>query len=179
MALTTTPISEKDYVAAQHEPGVEFVNGELREKEMSEYSTSIAVVISALLHNANRSKQCRVYSEMGYRCFGDDPTRFRKPDVSAVRMSRLLGLDRNVGLHDFPPDLAVEIVSPNDIAYDVDLKVNDYINNGFALVWVVYPSSKTIVQYAGKQIKTFQATDELTLPELLPEFKCKVIELFE
>ena len=43
------------------------------------------------------------------------------------------------GFTSIPPDLAVEVVSPNDTVYDLDEKLEDYRAAGIPLVWVVYP----------------------------------------
>ena len=93
-----------------------------------------------------KTRQVEVFdSTLGYQCFPDSPTHFRKPDVSAVRRERLAGLDPDPGLMPIAPDLAVEVVSPKDFAYDVALNVEEYLANGFKLIWVVHPNTKTVV----------------------------------
>ena len=179
METQTKPISFKAYNDALHEPGVEFVDGEIREKDMSIRTSVVAALVSSRLIQANTKRQVSVFSEMGFRCFKDDPMRFRKPDVALVRSSLLAKIDADDGFVPFAPDLAIEVVSPNDLAYEVDKKVGDYRSNGFSLVWLVYPSSKSVVEYTPTSSKTYKTGDELTLPELLPEFRCKVSELFE
>jgi Uma2 family endonuclease len=37
------------------------------------------------------------------------------------------------------PDLAAEVMSPNDLAYEVDRKVKEYLAAGVRLVWVINP----------------------------------------
>ena len=39
------------------------------------------------------------------------------------------------------PDLAVEVISPNDLAVEVLRKLDDYFRAGVRQVWVVYPST--------------------------------------
>ena len=48
-----------------------------------------------------------------------------------------------------PPDLAVEVVSPNDSADELEEKLDDYQKAGVPLVWVVNPSSHTVMVYRG------------------------------
>ena len=180
MITRAKPIDTKAYNDALHEPGVEFVDGEIREKEMSIGNARTTAKLARVLGNAVQRTHVEVLSnEAAYRCFKDDPMRFRKPDLSLVRSSSLTQIDADDGFVPFAPDLAIEVVSPNDLAYEVDRKVADYQTNGFALVWLVYPSSKSVVEYTPTSSKTFKTADELTLPELLPEFRCKVSELFE
>ena len=53
-------------------------------------------------------------SEAGYQCFPHEPGRVRKPDVSFIRYGRLPGGVLPKGWAKIRPDLAVEVVSPND-----------------------------------------------------------------
>ncbi len=48
------------------------------------------------------------------------------------------------GFIEGPPDLAVEVVSPNDTAREVAAKVNDYLKAGTPLVWVIRPAERTV-----------------------------------
>ena len=68
----------------------------------------------------------------------------RKPDVSFVRKERLPEGLTSEGYLYIPPDLAVEVVSPNDLAYQVDHKVDEYLNAGVPLVWVINPESRKV-----------------------------------
>ena len=43
-----------------------------------------------------------------------------------------------------PPDLAVEVVSPNDSADALEEKLDDYQKVGVPLVWVIYPEPRTV-----------------------------------
>lgn len=43
-----------------------------------------------------------------------------------------------------PPDLIVEVVSPNERAGDVETKVGEYLEAGVRLVWVAYPDTKSV-----------------------------------
>jgi putative restriction endonuclease len=64
---------------------------------------------------------------MGLQCFPDDPGKFRKPDVSMVRSERMAGIDPKSGFLQIPPDLAVEVLSPNSLACDIAVTVDDYL----------------------------------------------------
>jgi Uma2 family endonuclease len=65
-------------------------------------------------------------SESGYQCFPHEPGRVCKPDVSFVRHGRFPGGVLLKGWAKVRPDLAVEIVSPNDMANEIDVKLADY-----------------------------------------------------
>src|SRR6478672_3139496 len=138
-----------DLARIQDEAGIEFTNGRIVEKPVSIESSEIELAIGALLRNeASKAGSARVFgSSLGYKCFGDDPTKFRKPDVTVVISERAAGFDPKLGMMPIPPDLAVEVLSPGDLAYDVAAKVQEYLENGFPLIWVVQPNTRTVTIY--------------------------------
>jgi len=67
------------------------------------------------------------------------------------------------GYWDLAPDLAVEVVSPNDTASEVQSKVQMWLKSGVRLMWVVYPDTHSVVVYEPpKEISTFTAADTLS-----------------
>lgn len=78
------------------------------------------------------------------------------------------------------PDLAVEVVSPNDNHQDLMQKLEDYFSAGIPLVWVVEPElrSVTIYEQGGETIRRLREADELTGGDVLPGFRCVVGQLF-
>ena len=78
------------------------------------------------------------------------------------------------------PNLAVEVVSPNDLVYEIDEKVEEYLEAGVELVWVVNPVTRTVrVHRADRPGVTLREMDELTGDDLLPGFRCRVSDLFQ
>lgn len=161
--------------------GYELVAGRLVEKNVGAFACWVAGQILYLVRvfGQDRGIGWAIASEAGYQCFPDDPRKVRKPDVSFIRRGRLPGERIPDGHIDLAPDLAVEVVSPNDTAYEVETKVEEYLAAEVLLVWVVYPQSRTIHVYrADGPVERLREEDELTAPELLPELRCKVAELF-
>lgn len=76
------------------------------------------------------------------------------------------------------PDLAVEVVSPNDLAGDVEDKVLDYLRYGVRQVWLLYPSSRTVVIHTPTEIRRLTVNDILEGGDVLPGFSIKVSEIF-
>lgn len=104
----------------------------------------------------------------------------RGPDVAYVSKKRIPdeGLDDAWG--DFPPDLAVEVVSKNDREKQVLEKVGEYLDAGVRLVWVVRPKNKTIAIYRPNgDVDLLRADDTLTGEDVLPGFSCSVFEIFD
>lgn len=83
--------------------------------------------------------------------------------------------------HGYPaiaPDLAVEVLSPDDRPGQVLAKVADWITAGTRLVWVLDPDSRQARVYRadGSQI-LLEATQSLDGEDVLPGFTCRVGEL--
>ncbi len=77
------------------------------------------------------------------------------------------------------PALAVEVVSPNDLAYEIDKNVEEFFAAGTQLVWVINPVIQTVRVYRlnGPGV-ILRAEDELTGEDVLPGFRCRVGDLF-
>jgi Uma2 family endonuclease len=181
MTLQSLPISDEDLHHARDTGGVEFVNGQLVEKPVSKEASRVAAEIIFLLKSHLRgSGGAEVFDcSLGYQCFPEEPSRFRKPDVSVIRQERLAKLDPDLGLMPIHADLAVEVLSPTDFAYDVAAKIDEYLRNGFPLVWVVEPNTRTVVVHrADGSVTKLRDNDEITGESALPDFRCKVAEFF-
>jgi Uma2 family endonuclease len=160
----------------------ELVNGELVERAMSAKSAWIAGRLSAKLSNhCDATGAGFVFpSENGYQCFPDKPRQVRKSDVSVILTERYTLVELNDdGWIRIPPDLAVEVVSPNDESYALDEKIQEYLEAGVKLVWVVHPNVRKVSVHRPDQAGTvLRDSDELTGEGVLPGFTCKIAELF-
>ena len=107
-----------------------------------------------------------------------NPDTVRAPDTGFVRKDRLPL--RLAGKY-FPgaPDLAVEVVSPNDRADEVQDKVQDWLSHGTQLVWVVEPKTRTVTIYRPDgTANVLQATDTLDGEDVLPGFRFPLSRLW-
>lgn len=78
------------------------------------------------------------------------------------------------------PSLAVEIVSPDDLAEITHARIYDFLQAGTPLIWVVWPGSREVTAYMGDEtIREYTMGDELDGGEVLPGFRVRVGELFE
>jgi Uma2 family endonuclease len=160
----------------------ELIDGQLVETDMSLESTWIAGMILRLIYQYLDSHPIgRVFPEgASYQCFPDDPNRVRKPDVSFIRHGRLSANQFQQGHCRVAPDLAVEVVSPNDLHEDLMRKLEDYFAAGVPLVWVVEPDLRCVTVYEapGQTSRRLRETEDLTGGNVLPGFHCRVGELF-
>src|SRR5262249_22122716 len=77
------------------------------------------------------------------------------------------------------PDLAVEVVSPNDLVYEVDAKVQEYLKAGTQRVWVINPEVRSVEVHRPDAPGTIlREQDDLDGEDVLPGFRCRVGDLF-
>ena len=104
--------------------------------------------------------------------------RVMKPDVAFVSASRVPN-DETKGFP-IPPDIAVEVISPTDILWNVSEKALAYLEAGTRLVWVIEPVTQTVTVFRSKtDIKTLTRNDTLTGEDVVEGFSCPVAQLFE
>jgi Uma2 family endonuclease len=107
-----------------------------------------------------------------------NPGSFERPDISFVRRGRLPGDVPPKGWVKIPPDLAVEVLSPNDRVYDLDEKLADYRKVRVPLVWVINPESRTATVYrADGSVRILFEDDELSGEDVIPGFSCPLREI--
>ena len=178
----TSVLSPQELARFESEAGLEFVNGKVVEKPVSIETSAVEATVLRLLGNeASKTGEARVFGPtLGYKCFREEPARFRKPDVSVVRSERTKEISDSEGFMTIPPDLAVEVLSPTDLIYDVMGKVDEYLRNGFPLVWLVHPNIRAVtVHRADGSMRMLHGEDEITGENALPTFRCKVNDFFK
>lgn len=103
----------------------------------------------------------------------------RLPDLAFVSAARVPEEDVPEGKWEIAPDLAVEVISPNDLWDKVNSKVAAYFAAGVREVWLVSLGQRTVSIYnSPTQVRILKEDDELTSEELLPGFRCRVSEIF-
>ncbi len=92
----------------------------------------------------------------------------------------MLGLKRlPKGYFQGSPDLAVEVISPNNTFEELHQKIVEYFENGCRLVWAINPDEKSILVYHKPEPdKLLQITDNLDGEDILPGFTLAVADLF-
>lgn len=102
------------------------------------------------------------------------------PDVSFVRQERVKKWKKSTrGFFPGSPDLAVEVISPNDRRRDIEEKVELYLADQTEEVWLVDPQTRTVeIIPRGQPRRVLKVEDTLEGGKLLPGFKLPVVELF-
>ena len=158
----------------------ELVDGRLVELNMSVISNFVGSNVAGLLKlHCDSPRLAYVIQEQGYTCFPGKRNRMRKPDVSCVLAGRMTAALFQEGFLSIRPDLAVEVVSPNDLVYELEEKLGDYRHAGIPLVWVVSPPTRSVrVFRINGATSDLGPEDELTGEAVLPGFRCRVADLF-
>jgi Uma2 family endonuclease len=117
-----------------------------------------------------------VLLETGYQL---TPETVRIPDVSFVPADRIRELDLDKRIQGAPA-LAIEVVSPTDLAEELTQKVKQYLAAGAKAVWVFYPKTREVQVFrsdGGSVVRHERET--LEDPELLPGFSLDLKAVFE
>jgi Uma2 family endonuclease len=160
----------------------EVVDGRILEKPVGAQEVDIATILVQILGAFARSNRLgRVFSEL---VFLIDPkkNRQRRPDVSFVSDARWPYRRRlpRVAVLEVIPDLAIEVVSPSNSAYEVQEKIQDYFAAGVTEVWIIYPEQRQLQRLTSPtRIEVIQAGEDLEGGPLLPGFRMRLAELFE
>lgn len=181
---TKTSLTVEDYIALEEPACTRY---ELSEGEL------IVTPSASLFHNEIRDEfyvRLRTFvrgrmlglvtSETDLQLSGDV---VRRPDVAFFRTIRLRDTDpRRVPLP-LAPDLVVEVVSENDRADDLNLKVSQYLAAGALAVWLFYPKTRLGYRYLpGKlepEVSNAEAGHSFEEPGLLPGFSATLTEILE
>jgi Uma2 family endonuclease len=106
----------------------------------------------------------------------------RRPDVAFVAYDRL---GAAVSLRDDPspwgavPNLAVEVISPTNLAEEMEDRILEYLAAGVQLVWVVYPRHRqTYVYESPTRVRVLAESDELEGGTVLPGYNQSIAALF-
>ena len=184
MASTSLLVSEhEDVLAVQDEPLYEIINGQRVDlPPMSAYATWIASRLHLRLGLYAEDKGLGVsVAEMLFVLDAEHNLR-RRPDVAFVSTARW-PLDRalpETGDWDVVPDLAVEVISPNDVFKDVLAKVREYFHYGVQVVWVIAPEEQQVYVYdAPTHVRILTGQDELTGGEVVSGFRIPLGYLFQ
>jgi Uma2 family endonuclease len=161
----------------------ELIDGQLVEKVISFKSSYVSGRAYAKLNAKIEPVNLGWLAPEGvtYQCFRDDPKRVRKADVSFIELDRLTDDQFNSEGHcTVVPDLAVEVISPNDHSYDVERKAEEWLEAGVRVVWIIHPEIQTVrVLRRDGSDSRLHIGDTLTCEELLPGFTCPVAALFD
>ena len=160
----------------------ELVRGELRMTPPAggPHGTAASNLLAALIPHVKTHNLGRVYPDgVGYRLL-DLPRTVRAPDGSFVRRGRLPPGGIEPGLITFAPDLAIEVLSPSETAWEIEEKLEDYAASGTSMVVIADPVRRTVMLVPRDgPVRHLHEGDTLDLGDVIPGFSMPVADVFE
>lgn len=158
---------------------VELVNGTLVEKPMGAREAYLAFTLIGYLWAYQRTHNIGVFGAP------DALMRLaagmvRLPDIHFTSWANLPADSAHLRpVVDYPPDLAVEILSESDRPGMTAQKLREYFDAGTQVVWVIDQDDQTATVYTAPDVfTTLTATDTLDGGTLLPGFALPLADLF-
>jgi len=160
------------------EKSYEIVNGRPEEKGMpgARHGGVAARLIIRLGNHIESNDLGGLYSEASFT-IGENE---RIPDVAFVAAERIPPEGEPATLWPMAPDLAIEVISPNDVYLKVVAKIEDYFAAGVKQVWLVDPEFRRVSIYRSPtDITILTEEQELASEDLFPGFRCRLSDIFK
>jgi Uma2 family endonuclease len=106
----------------------------------------------------------------------------RSPDAAWVRRSRLAGLTREQKQKFLPlcPDFVIELRSPTDNLQAVLVKMQEYLDNGAQLGWLLDPQTRRVRVYRPQRPpEILEAPSSVSADPVLPGFVLNLRKIWE
>jgi len=179
MATTTLqPIDDFLRDAENSDSTLELVEGRVREMgSPSSEHQYLALAIGAVLRAKLDLRKSR--PSLGHGLVLDEGTA-RIPDLYVARRSTFASMERRAANYYVGcPEIIIEIVSPTDLAFDIDKKVRQYLAAGAKSVWLVYWTDRhVLVHREGVAATNYEQGDTIVESVLDEELSVPVSELF-
>jgi Uma2 family endonuclease len=164
----------------EQEPALEFADGVISQKVSPKGRHSIlqAQFVLRIDHFARPLKLALAFPELRTSFAGAS----RVSDVAVYRWERIPVDAAGRVVDDFliPPDIAIEIVSPEQSVNALVRRCLWYVANGVAIALLVDPSDESVLVFRPNQAPVpLRGAEPIDLAEVLPGFQLTVQELFD
>ncbi|MBZ5522661.1 MAG: Uma2 family endonuclease [Acidobacteriia bacterium] len=99
----------------------------------------------------------------------------RKPDLAFIARERMKGFDPDRSPIECAPSLAVEVISPTNLAQDTLKKVHQYMAAGCQSVWLAYPALRLIEIHDAAGVREIAEPQSLIEERLFPGLKFSLL----
>ena len=181
MAVTQTCMTVEEFLALPEEkPALEFEDRVVSQKVSPKAQHSVLQLsfTERVNHQMVQLKLARAFQELR-ATFGG---RSYVPDVAVFRWDRIPFLADGRVANDFfePPDIAVEIVSPEQSVNALVRRCIWYVDNGVRIALLIDPDDTSVIRFLpGQPPVVLHGDDPIDLSEVLVDFSLTVRELFD
>lgn len=181
---TTLQLITADELLAMPDDGFryELVKGELKKMTPAghhhgRFAMNIALSLGQYVKNNQLGK---VYAaETGF-ILSQNPDTVRAPDAAFVRVDKVKEVQSKTGYFPGAPDLAVEVLSPNDSYTEVEEKVMCWLDAGCRMVIVVNPQNRSVTTYRSRnEVKVLTESETLDSGDVVPGWQLPISQIFE
>ncbi len=181
VAVSERLLTPEEFYELEDSVAYELDDGMVEERAVSVDSSEVGATFVAEIRSFARDQNLgKAYgADLGLQIFGGRPRRIPRADCVFVSHDRLTGVAPGAPYLTVAPNLLVEVVSPSERAAKTDRKVQEYIEAGVRLVWVVYPETQRVMVYradGSTQLVPFESA--LDGEDVLPGFRLPLGELF-
>lgn len=163
------------------EPASEFICGEVVQKAMPGFDHGLLASFLSFLFERYFQGKREGFVVVEVRHAERDESRAYLPDVSVVSIKNA-PTDRRTrsrGPIESPPDIAIEILSPDDRPSRVSEKLTFYMRTGVPLVWIIDPETRELHAHRpGLPSAIHRAGDVIDAQPVLTDFRLSIDELF-
>lgn len=157
-----------------HERLLVLVNGEVKEKAVTQEHRVIAILIGSPLFIYIETHKLGYMGIEIYYVHPDDRRNSRLPDVSFTSSHNIVKKGAVLNM----PDLAVEIQSPDDKLTEMREKAHFYLAHGSRMVWLVYPATRIVEVLTPDGEQVLGEDGVISGGDVLPGFTLAVKDIF-
>jgi Uma2 family endonuclease len=182
MAITEKLMTVEEFEALPDDGKLyELIDGELREMPpTTAWHGEIEFSLGARLYNHVHAHGLgRVTGGEAMFIVRRNPDRVRAADIAFIRQERVPPLEARQHLMEVIPDLVVEILSKSDTVEEINDKIDDWLNAGVQMLWIVDPFRRTVTIYQSGHDPTLLGEHGILEGDpIILGFRCPVAEIF-
>lgn len=180
MSTTTARVSIEEYLSYEAPPGFrdELIEGEIiLSPDPKPLHATICENLYRLFHDALKNTEYSVHLATNMVLEKDDS--MPSPDLFVIDKDRWAAAIREDKYPEGSPQLAIEVYSPSNRPGLVRKKIELYLKNGSAAVWVIYPKRRAVVVHEQSDVTAeYRDGEKLPLPAELSNFAVEVSKIF-
>jgi Uma2 family endonuclease len=174
--ISTLPATLEEFMAWESEDGFkyEWNDGELiKFVGMNRKHFRIFTKLNRLFISKGYWKQGTFVAEQDVQLSG---IQMRRPDIAYFSLDQEESMNKG---EDEIPEFAIEVISGNDKAYEVEGKTVEYFKAGVKVLWLIYPENQSVQVYTSlKQAQICTDDDVCSAKPVLEDFEIRVSEIF-